>query len=142
MEPKRTNKETRTVLFHTADLAKKKQLQQLCRALKIGTRELKDSDGDRRLAQLLVPGRKMALPVTNEKQSPKRPLGYHLPELLVFSGFSGEDLDAFLAQYKADGIAPTPLKAIVTPHNYNWSLYELVSELERERMEFLLHGRS
>lgn len=70
----------------------------------------------------------------------KAPVGYKLPEVLIFSGFAGEMLDVFLAAYKKAGIAPIPLKAVHTEHNNKWSLYALCEELRREHAAMLLRG--
>lgn len=53
-------------------------------------------------------------------------------EMMVFSGLTSEDLDVFLQSYKDAGIAPVPLKAIVTPTNVFWSAARLYKELMRE----------
>lgn len=37
-------------------------------------------------------------------------------EMLVFSGMDSQQVDAFLAEYKATGLPPVALKAIVTPY--------------------------
>ena len=38
---------------------------------------------------------------------------------------------------KKEKITPVALKAILTPYNISWTLYELIAELQRERMEML-----
>ena len=65
------------------------------------------------------------------------PMGYSLPELIVFSGLKDNKLDEFLAEYKKMGIAPIGLKAVVTIHNVNWTMYELAEELVRERISIM-----
>lgn len=54
-------------------------------------------------------------------------------EVLVFADFGDEDLDEFLAGYKAAGIETIQLKAVVTPTNMSWTFVELYNELVRER---------
>ena len=53
-------------------------------------------------------------------------------EMMLFCGFTGEDIYAFLAQYKAAGIAPVALKASLTPHNVQWNSLEIHAELCKE----------
>ena len=65
------------------------------------------------------------------------PTGYSLPELIIFSGLKDNKLDEFLAEYKKMGIAPIGLKAVVTIHNVNWTMYELAEELVRERISIM-----
>ena len=60
------------------------------------------------------------------------PLLYQMPELLIFSGIPEGMLDLILAEYRKEKIEPVALKAIVTPHNIGWTVYELSSELAKE----------
>lgn len=53
-------------------------------------------------------------------------------EMLVFCGFSKEDLDTFLDQCRKKDAA-VGLKAIITPHNIFWTSEQLFAELCRER---------
>lgn len=53
-------------------------------------------------------------------------------EMLVFAGMDGQALDAFLDACKAQGVAPTACKAVLTPHNSGWSGEKLYAELESE----------
>ena len=119
------------VLYHVEDAAKEKQLSALCRELHLTARRLTNADPDRTVASLC--GEKVNANVQ------KAPLGYKLPEVLIFSGFAGEMLDVFLAAYKKAGIAPIPLKAVHTEYN-KWSLYTLCEELRREHAAMLLRG--
>lgn len=69
-------------------------------------------------------------------KSPKAPPLYVLPEVLLFAGMKDGELDKFLVIYKATGLSPVRLKAMVTPYNMNWSLYALVEELQKEARSF------
>lgn len=75
-----------------------------------------------------------------EKMSgaPLREMMENQPEVMIFSAFSDTKLDEFLAAYRNEGLEPIGLKAIVTKHNENWTLDELIKELVRERAEILL----
>ena len=59
------------------------------------------------------------------KGFPKEKKQYEGPdfatEMMVFSGMNPQQVDAFLADYKATGEQPVALKAIVTPHNVFWT---------------------
>jgi hypothetical protein len=61
--------------------------------------------------------------------------GAELPaEMLVFSGMNSDQLDDFLAAYKATGQKPVELKAVVTPGNIFWDADTLFRELMREHI--------
>lgn len=57
-------------------------------------------------------------------------------EMLVFSGMIPTQVDAFLAEYKENGLPPVALKAIVTPHNVSWTADALFRELMKEHIQF------
>ena len=56
-------------------------------------------------------------------------------EMLVFSGMDSQRVDAFLAEYKATGLPPVALKAIVTPYNVSWTADALLRELMKEHIQ-------
>lgn len=56
-------------------------------------------------------------------------------EMLVFSGMLPTQVDAFLAEYKATGLPPVALKAIVTPYNVSWTADALLRELMKEHIQ-------
>lgn len=51
--------------------------------------------------------------------------------VLVMAGFSSAGLDGLLSALRSGGIR-TPLKAVLTETNQNWSLLALIEELQRE----------
>lgn len=55
-------------------------------------------------------------------------------EMLVFSGMNSAQVDAFLAEYKKQGVPAIGLKAIVTAHNVFWTAEALFKELLKEHM--------
>ena len=57
-------------------------------------------------------------------------------EMLVFCGFSSDDLDAFLQGYKMTGIPRVELKAVLTQYNADWTPMKLCEELKKERDAF------
>ena len=62
----------------------------------------------------------------------KAPALYNMPELMIFNGFDSQTLDGFLNMYKMTGLPKIPLKAVVTPYNIKWTLYELIEHLKEE----------
>lgn len=57
-------------------------------------------------------------------------------EMMIFSGMDPQQVDMFLAEYKATGEAPVALKAIITPHNVFWTAEALFRELMKEHVQF------
>ena len=53
-------------------------------------------------------------------------------EMLVFSGFDSEELEAFLELYRMQGIEKIDYKATVTMHNIFWTPEMLYQELKKE----------
>ena len=115
-----------TLLFYTTDRQKQSQLQLLCRRLGISFRAIARSQLCCSLMSLAagMPG-----PAPGGSSIPAL---YAQPELLVFSGFSSDALDRFLAAYRSSGLAPIALRAVLTPTNSSWSVYTLTTELRRE----------
>lgn len=130
---------TDLIMYKINESSKEKQVVNLCRKLGLKTRKLKDSDAKITVGTLTGNGKINAslnsqmLNTTNQNV----PTGYSLPELIVFSGLKDNKLDEFLAEYKKMGIAPIGLKAVVTIHNVNWTMYELAEELVRERISIM-----
>ena len=53
-------------------------------------------------------------------------------EMLVLAHFSGDLLTRFLTGFRQAGIAPVPLKAILTDTNAQWNSISLLQELTAE----------
>lgn len=124
------------IMFYTNDKNKSEQIINLCRRLDIRTRKMKPSDINMEagnLAGIKISGIK--------KKKEKAPVEYEMPEVMIFSGISSSDLDTFLEEYKKANITPTALKAVLTPYNISWSLYELITELQRERIQMMFGKR-
>ena len=56
-------------------------------------------------------------------------------EMIVFSGMNPQQMDTFLAEYKATGEQPIPLKAIITSYNISWTADALFRELMKEHLQ-------
>lgn len=127
------------LLFYTENYNKGRLITQMCRQFGIIARKIKTSDINVSLAGLAGQGKRTYL---NGDQPPmKAPEGYAMPEIMIFSGFSREFMFEFLDAYKNAGIETISLKAVLTPYNFTWSLYQLIKELEREQAEMLLRVR-
>lgn len=130
---------TDLIMYKINETSKEKQVVNLCSKLGLKTRKLKDSDAKITVGTLTGNG-KINASLDNQMLNTANqnvPTGYSLPELIVFSGLKDNKLDEFLAEYKKMGIAPIGLKAVVTIHNVNWTMYELAEELIRERISIM-----
>ena len=130
---------TDLIMYKINETSKEKQVVNLCRKLGLKTRKLKDSDAKITVGTLTGNGKINASPDNQMLNTANQnvPTGYSLPELIVFSGLKDNKLDEFLAEYKKMGIAPIGLKAVVTIHNVNWTMYELAEDLVRERISIM-----
>lgn len=130
---------TDLIMYKINETSKEKQVVNLCRKLGLKTRKLKDSDAKITVGTFTGNGKINASPDNQMLNTANQnvPTGYSLPELIVFSGLKDNKLDEFLAEYKKMGIAPIGLKAVVTIHNVNWTMYELAEELVRERISIM-----
>jgi hypothetical protein len=119
------------IMYHVNDENKKIQLEVLCMGLSIHTKELKPTDLNEQIGKLA--GIKGTLPQpTSISQIPAI---FSMPELILFSGIPSAKLDEFLQSYKSVGLTPTKLKAVVTPNNVRWTLYQLINELSQEALK-------
>lgn len=130
---------TDLIMYKINETSKEKQVVNLCRKLGLKTRKLKDSDAKITVGTLTGNSKINASPDNQMLNTANQnvPMGYSLPELIVFSGLKDNKLDEFLAEYKKMGISPIVLKAVVTIHNVNWTMYELAEELVRERISIM-----
>jgi hypothetical protein len=119
------------IMYHVNDENKKIQLEVLCMGLSIHTKELKPTDLNEQIGKLA--GIKGTLPQPTSI-SPI-PAIFSMPELILFSGIPSSKLDEFLQSYKSVGLTPTKLKAVVTPNNVRWTLYQLINELSQEALK-------
>lgn len=55
------------------------------------------------------------------------------PAFLMFRNFSREDLDPAIHLLRQAGLSHQPLKAMVTPTNWRWTLGDLYAELQQEQ---------
>ncbi len=135
------------VLYCTKDEGKSRQIKMLCGQFGYKTRLLRESDADEFVGKLAgIDGKYPTKEKNNEAAgsdgiAERSPAGYRQPEIVVFSGISSEGLDMFLGAWRMAGIAPVPLKAILTPYNYTWTVYQLTQELVREHTAMMMERR-
>ena len=107
-------------------MEKQQKIRKLCQRFGMECRMLTEKDGKEELGVLCA-----TYPAAVGKHE-MPPFAWQMPELLVFSGLQENSLQLFLAAYREAQIEQIPLKAIVTPHNISWSIYELSRELASE----------
>ena len=117
------------LLFHI-EPGKTKQIEAICRPLKIQVSKIKPSSYSQKLGYLAD--------ISGFNRENTTYTGPEFPsEMLVFSGMDSDLVDTFLAKYKEASIPPIGLKAIVTPHNVFWSAVDLYKELFKEHQQFM-----
>lgn len=122
------------ILYHIIKPDKKELVAGLCKRLGLAACEIKGSDAGQTVGMLA--GTPARIPGSGRAASKKPvPVLWYMPELIVFAGLTDVRLDEFLGEYRKAGIEPVALKAVMTQHNVNWSIYELCMELMRERSE-------
>lgn len=116
------------LLFHV-EPGKTKQIEAVCRTLKLRTVKVKPSSYNQKLGYLAG--------ITGFNRENTTYQGADFPsEMMVFSGMDSDMVDIFLAKYKEAAIPPISLKAILTSHNIFWSANELYKELFKEHQSF------
>lgn len=118
----------KTILLFHINGEKSDRISDLCRALDIRTIFVKRKKYGERLGVLADI---VGVQKTNKVYRGEEFSG----EMMVFSGIDSDGLDVFLEKYKASGIEPVELKAVLTPVNINWTPGELYRELEKERQQ-------
>ncbi len=116
------------LLFHV-EPKKAKQIESICRSLRLQTVKVKTSSYNQKLGYLAgISGFNRENTIYQGPDFPS--------EMLVFSGMDSGMVDSFLAKYKEASIPPIGLKAILTPHNVFWSAEALYKELLNEHLSF------
>ena len=127
---------TPLVLYSIKNPKKAQQITALCKKLGVHTKEIQTKDADEKVGVLA--GIDPLTAMGAKKEVPFVMLD--LPEYLIFSGLPEVLLDQFLKEYRQQKIEPTPLKAIVTLHNKDWTVRNLIMELMKERMSMMNLG--
>ena len=114
------------IYLYTADNEKKAFIEKLCIEQQIVFDKLGYADINRTVSEIC------GMPVKAGKEHKQPPVMYVLPEVMLFFGMDDKALDDFLDAYNAAGIEKVQRKAVVTPTNLGWTLYELTEELGKE----------
>ena len=114
------------IYLHVPDQEKKTVIAKICREQNISLQDLSQKDANRTVAAIC------GMPMKTNGYHKTAPAMYMLPELLLFYGIDDQGLDRFLEAYQAAGIAKIRRKAVITPTNLGWTLYELAEQLEIE----------
>ncbi len=115
----------KTILLYNLKNDKGVQIRRICSPLHISCRDVEPSEYMELIGALAgMPG----FPCRQQSVSPVT----FSEEMMIFCGFSNDDIYQFLAQYKAAGITPVWLKASLTPNNIQWNSIELHKELSEE----------
>jgi len=120
------------ILYYVQEEKKKIQIEVIGMSMSIETKQLKPSDLNTQVGKLA--GLKNVAPL-DLTQIEKPPVIFCMPEIVIFSGVSNKSLDEFMLSYKNVGVPPISLKAVTTPKNINWTLYQLIKELSSERTQ-------
>ena len=112
------------LLLYSTNVLKTEQIKKLCISLKINVHILENKDLTENVGTLLG----ISVPKSDKTLPPL----YSQPEIMIISGLSKPELEAFLEIYKKAGIAPIDLKAVATPVNIMQTVFELTSDLKKE----------
>ncbi|MBR4144018.1 MAG: DUF3783 domain-containing protein [Lachnospiraceae bacterium] len=120
--------------IHTENIEKRSAINKLCENLVIKVKEIGYSDLYRTVLDIVASVPIMFNNKTNINGGTvsKVPPLFLMPEVILFNGFNDESLQGFLASYRAAGIEKVALKAVVTPYNITWTLYDLIEHLKEE----------
>ena len=106
----------------------------LCESLKIDVKSIGYHDLNRTVLDIIAAQPVMSNNKTNINggTDSKVPPLFLMPEVILFSGFNEGALKGFLAAYRQAGIEKVALKAVITPYNITWTLYDLIEHLKEE----------
>ena len=123
--------------IHTENIEKRSAINKLCENLGIKVKEIGYSDLNRTVLDIVASVPIMFNNKTNINggTESKVPPLFLMPEFILFNGFNDESLQGFLAAYRKAGIEKVALKAVVTPYNITWTLYDLIEHLKEERAQ-------
>ena len=114
------------IFYYIPGEEKKNAVLKICKEQQIETTVLAQKDLNRTVAALCT------LPVKPSGAKKSAPALYAMPEMLLFFGIGDAELDSFLEAYNATGLEMIKRKAVVTPTNLGWTVYELLDALEKE----------
>ena len=121
----------KTVFAHINNTNKLDSIKELCAKLKIRIEPVGNKDLGRPILNIVSGDDKLNVSSGISTGSNIPPM-YNMPEVLIFQGFDESELKSFLSEYKSAGIEKVALKAMVTPFNIVWTLYDLIEHLKEE----------
>ena len=132
----RIKKDPERVLYYSPDPQKEKLelLSQTAREMGIEWVFLEKQDFSQKLGFLA------GLPGYQERKQNAEDLGEQIPELMVMS-LPQERVNRFLSALEGKKAEKVALKAMVTPHNRDWTLSHLVEEIGEEHQLFQAYER-
>ena len=128
------------VFLYIPDGKKKLMIRSLCEKSGYFCHEIQGADVNKTILELItgrvVPDAVRAAAGGGQKKEDGKktcaPPLYFLPEMVLFQGMTDQEVHQFLDEYRAAGIPRVDLKAVVTPYNLTWTLYELAEHLKEE----------
>lgn len=117
--------------MHVSSEAKALAVRKVASGLGEDVKTVSTDDLSRTILSIFT-GKYEGSPKEKETARARIPVLYSMPEVLVFVGFSMDKLDSFLSLYRETGEEPVKLKAVTTPTNIQWLLYDLIEELKKE----------
>ena len=127
-----------TIFVNIPNEEKKNGISLICQRLGIEVRVIGNEHLNVCLGDIIAlsgenrTGKNIKINNNQVESAAKAPALYNMPELMIFNGFDSQTLDGFLNMYKMTGLPKIPLKAVVTPYNIKWTLYELIEHLKEE----------
>ena len=115
----------KTIFIHIIDQGKLNSIKELCTKLGIQIESIGNKDLGRSILSIISGDEKLPAKIDI-------PPMYNMPEVMIFQGFDEPELKSFLTEYKSAGIEKVTLKAMVTPYNIVWTLYNLIEHLKEE----------
>ena len=116
------------VYLYTPKSETREKVQGVCEKLGMECLELVPADLNRYVGEIVGSEPSIKRPVHPEKA----PVFFQMPEIMLFYGIPDGRLDQYLEEYRKAGIDRIAYKAVITPFNISWTLYELALELKRE----------
>ena len=120
------NKNTKKVLAFEIESGKEQLIRNCCAFMGVDYRRMLPSDHKKTLGSLAgivgIPAKTTADSMGEKIEQ----------EMLVFSGFDSDELEAFLELYRMQGIEKVNYKATVTMYNIFWTPEMLYQELKKE----------
>ena len=121
----------KTIFAHINNTNKLDSIKELCAKLNIRIEPVGNKDLGRPILNIDSGDDKLSI-TPGISTGHNIPPMYNMPEVMIFQGFDETELKSFLTKYKSAGIEKVALKAMITPYNIVWTLYDLIEHLKEE----------